>query len=71
VLKVLGRFAAGVSLLTFAAGAGLGLAFVAVAEGPAGAVTTITVNDASDTASGTNCTPGSEGDCPLRAALVD
>lgn len=54
-----------------AALAGAGLALVPLGAGPAGATTTITVNDAADTSTGTNCTPGSEGDYPLRAALAE
>jgi hypothetical protein len=37
---------------------------------PPGATTTITVNDAADPTTGTNCTPGSEAVYSFRAASV-
>jgi hypothetical protein len=71
--KTLARFFGSLFILGAAVGAGtIGVAVVSAA--PAGAVTLITVNDASDPASplpAINCAPGSETDCTLRAALAE
>ncbi len=71
MLKVLGRFTGGLTLVALAVGAGAGLAAVPLAAGPAAAATTITVNDAVDSATvaPTNCTTAT-GDCTLRSAVA-
>ena len=62
--KSFGRLVGGLFLLASSIGVGAGLTIDLVAAGPAGAATTITVNDANDsTATASNCTPGEETDC--------
>ncbi len=67
------RFGTGlllVSLIT-GAGAGVGLALIPVAAGPAGAVTTYVVDNANDgTAVPADCTTPVTGECTLRSALA-
>jgi hypothetical protein len=66
-----GRFGAGLALVSLILGTGVGVGIEALGEGPAGAATTITVNDPVD--SGTlapgNCTSAPETDCTLRSAI--
>ena len=66
-----GRFGAGLALVSLILGTGVGVGIEALGEAPAGAATTITVNDPVD--SGTlapgNCTAATEGDCTLRSAI--
>src|SRR5580700_8412546 len=72
--KVIGRFAGGVALVVLAVGAGAGLAIAPLASTPAGATTTISVNNPTDTTeSAANCNPVSEvsDGCTLRAALAE
>ena len=67
----IGRFGAGLLLLSLLAGAGGGITISSLGSTAAGATTTITVNDFSDGTGPYNCTPGAEGDCTLRAALAE
>ena len=66
-----GRFGAGLALVSLILGTGVGVGIEALGQAPAGAATTITVNDPVD--SGTlapgNCTAATEGDCTLRSAI--
>ena len=70
-MKVLCRFVASIFLLAFGIGAAVGLGAALIDSAPAGADTSITVNDASDPASPNpaNCLTSPETDCSLRAAL--
>ncbi|HXB37052.1 MAG TPA: choice-of-anchor Q domain-containing protein, partial [Acidimicrobiales bacterium] len=74
-MKLFGRFLSGVALLVGAAGAGAGIALIPIASSPAGAATTLVVNDALDgTATPGNCTtstPTTGPDCTFRAALME
>jgi hypothetical protein len=75
VVKLFGRFLGGVALLVGAAGAGAGIALIPIASSPAGAATTLVVNDANDgAATPGNCTtstPTTGPDCTLRAGLME
>ena len=66
-----GRFGAGLALVSLILGTGVGVGIEALGEGPAGAATTITVNDPVDsgTLAPANCTSAPETDCTLRSAI--
>ncbi len=72
MLKVLGRFATGITLVALGVGVGAGLAAVPLAAGPSGATapTSVTVNDAVDDDGGSPgaCT-SDDGACTLRSAI--
>ena len=70
-MKVVARFVASLSVIVFVIGGAVGLGAVLIESSPAGAITTITVNDAGDaTPTPSNCVTPTEGDCTLRAALL-
>ena len=70
-MKVVARYVASLSVIAFGVGGAVGLGAALIDSSPAGAVTSITVNDANDPASPNlgNCLTTPETDCSLRAAL--
>ncbi len=71
LVKVVARYVASLSVIAFGVGGAVGLGAALIDSSPAGAVTSITVNDANDPASPNlgNCLTTPETDCSLRAAL--
>ena len=70
-MNLVARLVASLSVIVFGLGGAVGLGMALIDSSPAGADTTITVNDASDPASPNlgNCRTSPETDCSLRAAL--
>jgi hypothetical protein len=66
MLRSLGRFTAGVVLLTLGAGVGIGV----ISGGTAGAVTVFTVTTTSDPALASTACPATTDPCSLRAAVA-
>src|SRR5580692_2128473 len=67
-MRLVRRFTAGLAVLTLGLGTGVGVEVVG--QSAAGALVTITVNDAGDgSPTPANCTMATELDCTLRAAI--